>query len=83
MMSKDQVNGLAKRRQCPRCNLEKTLGNALCRRCRFKLPPHMRQPLEHIEAKDVWLVSRALRVAASYFDVHYRSIRYFGGGRIR
>jgi len=82
-MSKDQVNGLAKRRQCPRCNLEKTLGNALCRRCRFKLPPHMRQPLEHIEAKDVWLVSRALRVAASYFDVHYRSIRYFGGGRIR
>jgi transcription elongation factor Elf1 len=83
MMSKQQVQGLAKRRNCPRCNLEKTLGNALCRLCRLKLPPHMRKPLEEIVSKDSWVVARAIRVAASYFDVHYRSIRYFGGGRIR
>jgi hypothetical protein len=83
MMSKTQVEGLARRRNCPRCNLEKTLGNALCKLCRYKLPPHMRMPLEQINSKDVWLVARALRVAASYFDVHYKSVRYFGGGRIR
>jgi predicted amidophosphoribosyltransferase len=82
-MSKQQVDGLARRRNCPRCNLEKTLGNALCRLCRMKLPPHMRQPLEKIAMKDSWVVARAIRVAASYFDVHYRSIRYFGGGRMR
>ena len=83
MMSKPQIEGLAKRRSCPRCNQEKTLGNALCRLCRLKLPPHMRQPLEKIVSKDEWIVARALRVAASYFDMHYKSVRYFGGGRIR
>jgi len=83
MMSKPQIEGLAQRRSCPRCNQEKTLGNALCRRCRYKLPTHMRQPLEQIAAKDTWIVARALRVAASYFDVHNKSVRYFGGGRIR
>ena len=82
-MSKQQVEGLAKRRSCPRCSLEKTLGNALCRRCRYKLPTNMRMPLEQINSKDVWVVARAIRSAANYFDVHYRSIRYFGGGRIR
>jgi transcription elongation factor Elf1 len=83
MMSKDQVEGLAKRRNCPRCNQDKTLGNALCRICRYRLPAHMRMPLEQIAAKDAWLVARAIRVAASYFDMHYKSVRYFGGGRIR
>ncbi|HJW95790.1 MAG TPA: hypothetical protein VJ901_19420 [Thermoanaerobaculia bacterium] len=43
----------------------------------------MRQPLEKIVSKDEWIVARALRVAASYFDMHYKSVRYFGGGRIR
>src|SRR5947208_2233680 len=34
MMSKQQVVQLAKRKSCPRCNTEKTEGNALCRRFR-------------------------------------------------
>lgn len=83
MMSQQQVEGLARRRNCPRCNQDKTLGNALCRLCRYKLPSHMRMPLEQINRKDVWVVARALRSAANYFDVHYKSVRYFGGGRIR
>ena len=83
MMSKQQVEMLAKRRSCPRCNQEKTNGNALCRRCRYKLPAHMRLPLEGIAKKPEWTVASALRAAANYFDVHYKSIRHFGGGRIR
>lgn len=83
MLSRQQIEKLAKRRSCPRCNLEKTEGTALCRRCRFKLPSHMRQPLESIATREESVVSSALRAAASYFDVHYRSIRHFGGGRIR
>ena len=83
MMSKQQIEKLAKRRSCPRCSLEKTEGNALCRRCRFKLPTHMRQPLEGIAKREEWVVSGALRAAANYFDVHYKSILHFRGGRVR
>jgi hypothetical protein len=83
MMSGQQIERLAKRRSCPRCSLEKTEGNALCRRCRFKLPPHMRLPLEGIVRREEWVVASALRAAANYFDVHYKSIRFFRGGRVR
>lgn len=82
-LTKDQLNGLAKKPQCPRCDLDKTVGNALCRRCRAKLPPHMRLGVENIPSKDEWTVSRALRAAANYFDVHFQSIRNFGGGKKR
>lgn len=83
MLSRQQIERLAKRRSCPRCNLEKTEGTALCRRCRFKLPAHMRMPLEGIARREESVVANALRAAANYFEVHYRSIKYFGGGRIR
>ena len=83
MISAQQIARLAKRKSCPRCNLEKTEGNALCRRCRFKLPTHMRLPLQEIEAREEWIVASALRAAANYFEIHYKSIRAFGGGRLR
>ena len=83
MLSKQQIEKLAQRRSCPRCSLTKTEGTALCRRCRFKLPTHMRLPLEEIAKREESVVERALRAAANYFDVHCRSIRHFGGGRIR
>lgn len=83
MLSKGQIEKLAKRRNCPRCSLEKTEGNALCRKCRFKLPSHMRLPLEGIVQQEESIVSGALRAAANYFDVHYRSILSFRGGRVR
>jgi len=83
MMSRQQITKLARRRNCPRCSLEKTEGNALCRRCRFKLPAHMRLPLEGIVTREEWVVAGALRAAASYFDIHFRSIRFFRGGRVR
>src|SRR4051812_25500990 len=83
MLSAQQIQRLAKRKSCPRCNLEKTEGNALCRRCRFKLPSHMRLPLQGIESREEWIVASALRAAANYFDVHFKSIRAFGGGRVR
>jgi len=79
----DDVSRLAKKTRCPRCDLNKTVGNALCRSCRSKLPPHMRAALEGIPAKDVWTVGRALRAAANYFNVHFQSVRNFGGGRKR
>lgn len=82
-LSKDQVAALAKKRSCPRCDLEKTVGNALCRRCRAKLPPHMRLGIENIPSKDGGLVGNALRAAANYFNVHFASVRKFGGGRKR
>jgi len=82
-MTKEQLNGLAKKPRCPRCNFDKTIGNALCRRCRTKLPAHMRPGLEAIPAKDTWTVTRALRAAANYLDVHFQSVRKFGGGRKR
>ncbi|HEY6842687.1 MAG TPA: hypothetical protein VI391_00850 [Thermoanaerobaculia bacterium] len=82
-MTKDQLKGLASRRNCPRCSGDKTIGNALCRRCRTKLPAQMRAELEAIPAKDSWTVARALRAAANYFDVHFKSVRAFGGGKKR
>lgn len=82
-MTKDQINGLARRRNCPRCSGDKTIGNALCSSCRRKLPENMRPPLEAIPAKDAWTVMSALRAAARYFDVHFQSVRNFGGGRKR
>jgi hypothetical protein len=63
--------------------MEKTEGTALCRRCRFKLPSHMRLPLEGIVKQDESVVASAIRAAANYFDIHYKSLRYFRGGRIR
>lgn len=83
MLSRQQIEKLAKRRNCPRCTFEKTEGTALCRRCRFKLPVHMRLPLEGIAAKDESIVATALRAAANYFELHYKSVRGFGGGRVR
>jgi hypothetical protein len=43
----------------------------------------MRLPLEEIAKREEWIVAGALRAAANYFDVHYRSIRFFRGGRVR
>jgi hypothetical protein len=83
MISAQQIARLAKRKSCPRCSLEKTEGTALCRRCRFKLPAHMRIPLQEIATRDAWVVTGALRAAANYFEIHYKSIRFFGGGRVR
>jgi len=83
MISAQQIARLAKRKSCPRCNLEKTEGSALCRRCRFKLPSHMRIPLQGIDDREEWIVAGALRAAANYFEVHYKSIRAFRGGRLR
>ncbi|HEU4889408.1 MAG TPA: hypothetical protein VFV49_16095 [Thermoanaerobaculia bacterium] len=82
-LTKDQLTELAKKRSCPRCDLDKTVGNALCRRCRSKLPPHMRLGIENIPSKDAGVVGNALRAAANYFTVHFASVRKFGGGRKR
>ena len=82
-MTKDQVKGLARRQRCPRCDFNKTIGNALCRKCRSQLPEHMRAGLEKIPSKDEWTVSRAVRAAANYFNVHFQSVRKFGGGKKR
>ena len=82
-MTREQVAGLAKKATCPRCDLNKTIGNALCRRCRAKLPAHMRAGLEGVATKDEWTVGRAMRAAANYFNVHFQSVRKFGGGRRR
>ena len=43
----------------------------------------MRSGLEAIPAKDTWMVARAMRAAANYFDIHFQSVRKFGGGRKR
>ena len=83
MVSRSQIEKLAKRKSCPRCSLEKTEGTALCRRCRYKLPSHMRLPLEGIVQREEWVVASALRAAANYFDIHFQSIRHFRGGRVR
>jgi hypothetical protein len=83
MVSRIQIDRLARQRACPRCTLDKTGGMALCKRCRFKLPAHMRRPLEHIDRRETSIVSGALRAAANYFDMHYRSILDFGGGHSR
>ena len=83
MVSKREIERLAKRRSCPRCSLDKTEGTALCRRCRYKLPEHMRLPLEGIARREESVVSSALRAAVNYLDVHYKSILDFGGGPTR
>ncbi|HVE70270.1 MAG TPA: hypothetical protein VNI54_02795 [Thermoanaerobaculia bacterium] len=82
-LTKEQVEDLSKKKRCPRCDFDKTLGNALCRTCRTKLPPHMRLGIENIAAKDGGTVGNALRAAANYFNVHFASIRKFGGGKKR
>jgi hypothetical protein len=78
-----QVSGLARKRACPRCDFDKTWGSALCRKCRNQLPPHMRVALERIPEQDASTVMRAIRAAANYLNVHFQSIRNFGGGRKR
>lgn len=82
-LSKEQVAELARKRRCPRCDFDKTVGNALCRRCRSKLPPNMRTGIENIPSKDGGVVGNALRAAANYFNVHFASVRKFGGGKKR
>lgn len=77
------IERLAKRQKCPRCDFDKTWGNAICRRCRSKLPQHMREGLEKIRAQDPNIVMASLRAAANYFRVHFQSVRNFGGGRRR
>ena len=77
----DDLLALARRPECPRCALNKTVGAGLCRRCRSKLPDQMRAALERIQDKDAFKVSHALRAAANYFNVHFQSVRKFGGGR--
>ena len=79
--SKHDVAALAKKPKCPRCDLNKTIGHALCRSCRTKLPQNMRAALEKIPTKDAWTVARAMRQAANYFTVHFQSVRNFGGGK--
>ena len=81
--TESNVIRLARAARCPRCHLTKTQGNALCRSCRAKLPANMRAALEKVAAKDPWTVGRALRQAANYFDVHFRSVLDFGGARRR
>jgi predicted amidophosphoribosyltransferase len=82
-LSKEDVVNLAKKPRCPRCDLNKTIGHALCRSCRSKLPQNMRAALEKIPNKDAWTVSNALRQAANYFSVHFQSVRQHGGGKKR
>jgi len=77
----EEVARLARRRHCPRCDFDKTFGNALCRKCRTQLPVQMRIGLEQIPTKDASAVMRAIRAAANYFNVHFQSVRNFGGGR--
>jgi hypothetical protein len=43
----------------------------------------MRLPLEGIGKREEQVVANALRAAANYFDVHFKSILYFRGGRNR
>jgi hypothetical protein len=43
----------------------------------------MRLGVENVAAKDEWTVGSALRAAANYFNVHFASVRKFGGGKKR
>jgi predicted amidophosphoribosyltransferase len=79
MLSKQQIERLSTRKRCPRCSMNKTQDMALCRRCRYKLPSHMRMLLEGISERDEGVVGNALRAAANYFEAHYQSIRNFTG----
>lgn len=82
-LSRDQVLKLAKSRKCPRCDFDKTFGTALCHTCRQKLPQNMRPGLVAIPETEYTIASRAIRAAANYFNVHFQSIRHFGGGKKR
>lgn len=80
----DDVRKLARTPKCPRCgDPDKTMGTAICSDCRRVLPENMRAELENIEKRDPFTVMRAIRAAANYFDVHFQSIRNFGGGKKR
>jgi hypothetical protein len=81
LIGKEQVQKLARSKSCPRCDLDKTFGVAICRRCREQLPKNMRVGLEKIEAYEPSFVARAIRQAVNFFDVHFRSVRDFGGGK--
>jgi hypothetical protein len=81
--AQSEVVRLARRGECPRCERNKTVGAGLCRTCRNKLPEQMRAGLERIPEKDPSVVTRALRAAANYFNVHFQSVRNFGGGKKR
>jgi predicted amidophosphoribosyltransferase len=81
LQSKEDVRKLARRKRCPRCDFDKTVGHALCSSCRRKLPSNMRVALETIEESEPGFVYRSLRSAANYFNVHFQSIRNFGGGK--
>jgi hypothetical protein len=78
---KEAIVQLARGRKCPRCDFDKTIGAALCRKCRSQLPANMRVGLESIEQFDPNFVQRAMRGAANYFHLHYQSIRNFIGPR--
>jgi hypothetical protein len=81
VLAKDQLKRLARSEKCPRCDFDKTLDTAICSRCRNKLPENMRLGLVKIEEREPSFVERAIRQAVNYFDVHYQSIRNFGGGK--
>lgn len=81
-LREEDVRKLARNRACPRCgDFDKTIGTAICSDCRRILPENMRAGLENIEKHDPFSVMRAIRAAANYFDVHFQSIRNFGGGK--
>ena len=82
-LTKEQLARLAKMPRCPRCDLNKTIGTGLCRSCRSKLPENMRMLLEQIPEREPWTVGHAMRQAANYFNVHFQSVRKFGGGKKR
>jgi hypothetical protein len=81
MFKSEDIARLAETPQCPRCNLDKTWGVAMCSACRGQLPKHMRSELEAIQLRDPDLVGRAMRQAASFFRQQMQSIRSLGGGR--
>jgi hypothetical protein len=81
--SSDDLSRLATRQHCPLCEGGKTTEAALCRKCRMKLPPHMRTNLTAIRKREPGIVAAAIRQAVRYIDVHFQSIRNFGGGRRR
>jgi predicted amidophosphoribosyltransferase len=79
----EEVVQLARRKRCPRCDLDKTIGTGLCRKCRSMLPANMRRDIETIADRDPYFVMRAMRAAANYLHVHFQSVRNFGGGKKR
>jgi predicted amidophosphoribosyltransferase len=74
------VRHLARSPLCPRCRAHKEEASALCRACTGMLPAQMRADLEQIESRPPDAVFRAIRAAANYFDLHFRSIRQIRHG---